>query len=231
MPTPPILITGCARSGTSMTAGILSLCGAWKGVTNGPNPNNKKGMFENGQIRNALVKPYLGSHETSDGVQVDPMGQNPLPVIDELRPDPGWRAKILMIMRAQGLVEDTPWMYKGAKMCLMWPIWHAAFPDAQWLIVRRGDTDIVNSCMRTGFMRKRKTEASWQEWVDHHKMMFEQMRAAGLNMLEVWPTKFIGGDFTEIQAAVDQYGLEWNEQGAREFVDPRLFTEEVTSGF
>ena len=31
------------------------------------------------------------------------------------------------------------WYYKGAKMCLIWPIWHKAFPEAEWIIVRRDD--------------------------------------------------------------------------------------------
>jgi hypothetical protein len=47
----PIIITGCARSGTSMIAGIINLCGAWKGVTSGPNKYNAKGMFENHELR------------------------------------------------------------------------------------------------------------------------------------------------------------------------------------
>ena len=40
----PILITGAARSGTSMSAGVVSLCGAWGGELSGPNVYNKKGM-------------------------------------------------------------------------------------------------------------------------------------------------------------------------------------------
>ena len=43
----PIIITGCARSGTSMIAGIIHLCGAWKGNTSGPNKYNKKGNYNN----------------------------------------------------------------------------------------------------------------------------------------------------------------------------------------
>ena len=56
---PPILLTGCARSGTSLTAGIVNLCGAFGGIMSGPNRNNAKGMFENSKIRNTIIKPYL----------------------------------------------------------------------------------------------------------------------------------------------------------------------------
>jgi hypothetical protein len=68
---PPILITGCARSGTSMTAGIVHICGAFGGRMSGPTPNNRKGMFENEEVRNQIVKPYLSS------IGADPLGQKP----------------------------------------------------------------------------------------------------------------------------------------------------------
>ena len=35
----PILITGCARSGTSMIAGVINICGAFGGDMAGPNAN------------------------------------------------------------------------------------------------------------------------------------------------------------------------------------------------
>ena len=68
-----ILITGCARSGTSMIAGIINMCGAFAGDTSGPNRYNQKGMYENAKIRNSIVKPYLRE------IGMDPKGQFPLP--------------------------------------------------------------------------------------------------------------------------------------------------------
>ena len=91
----PILVTGCARSGTSMTAGIIDLCEAWGGITSGPNRNNRKGMFENASIRNNLVKPFLAN------IGADPMGQSPLPDVEKCKLMSvdaiiQWREKILM---------------------------------------------------------------------------------------------------------------------------------------
>ncbi len=43
----PIIVTGCARSGTSLTAGVLHLCGAWIGKCTGPTAYKKRGQFEN----------------------------------------------------------------------------------------------------------------------------------------------------------------------------------------
>ena len=72
---PPIIVTGCARSGTSLTAGIINICGAYGGTLAPPNVNNRKGMFENTTVRQTIVKPYLREHGW------DPLGQNPLPSI------------------------------------------------------------------------------------------------------------------------------------------------------
>ena len=75
----PILITGAARSGTSLCAGTTNICGAWGGSLSGPTKYNRKGMFENSEIRNAVVKPYLRR------IGCDPMGQDPLPDIKSIK--------------------------------------------------------------------------------------------------------------------------------------------------
>lgn len=224
----PILITGAARSGTSLTAGIIDYCGAYGGAVSGPTRYNRKGQFENDIIRQTIVKPLL-----RDELGVDPMGQHPLPSIEmvwnylQFAGDHGaWlRAKIETIFSNQGY-EKGLWYYKGAKMCLLWPIWHTAFPSAKWIIVRRADAEIVNSCCRTGFMRafrRRPNEAEcWQGWVDHHKARFAEMLSE-TNAREVWPRKFVDGDLSEIKGVVSWLGLEWDEKRVLEFIEQALY--------
>lgn len=212
----PIFVTGCARSGTSMTAGILHLCGAFGGEMSGPTKNNKRGMFENAKIRDTILKPYLTV------IGVDPMGQDPLPDIDNLQPMDGLRDQVEGTMKEQGY-KNGVWFYKGAKLCLIWPIWHEAFPEAKWVIVRRKDEDIIYSCMQTAFMRAFDKEEDWQGWVDIHKKRFEEMKKAGLDICEVWPTKFVEGNFTEIQSVVAELGLEWNDS-VEDFIEPSLWS-------
>jgi len=212
----PILITGCARSGTSMSAGIINMNGAFGGTMSGPNRSNQKGMFENATIRNAIVKPWLQSHG------YDPMCQTPLPDVTNLPPWPALKHSVDEVFRLQGY-QKGPWFYKGAKMCLMWPRWHEAYPGAKWIIVRREDSAIVNSCLKTGFMRKRSTVESWQEWINYHKMCFQQMHSAELQVREVWPSKFVEGDYTEIREVVEWAGLTFDEAAARKFISPELY--------
>lgn len=216
----PILVTGPARSGTSMVAGIISLCGVWGGNTSGPNRHNKRGMFENTDIRNTVVKPFLRENE------LDSMAQKPLPEDWHLKEwktqGESWRKRILAVIKNQGY-ESGPWYYKGAKMVLMWTIWHAAFPNAKWIYVRRNTEDIVWSCMRTGFMRAYKYPNGWRNWVAVHLRRKKQMVNAGLDVRVVSPEKLIRGQFDDMRDTCSYFGLDWNERDIREFVSPNLW--------
>jgi len=199
-----------------MTAGIVHFCGAWGGHTCGSTQWNKKGQFENLQIRELIIKPYLRS------MGVDPLGQDPLPDVNNLMPCPDLARRIEFILKTQDY-HGQRWFFKGAKMCLIWPVFHAAFPDAKWLIVRRDDEDIVNSCLRTRFMHKREGIDGWSAWVDEHKKRFAEMLDSEMQAREVWPKKFLENDFAEMRSAIDWLGLEWNENRVRDFIDPKLF--------
>ena len=223
----PILVTGCARSGTSMVAGAINLCGAFGGEMSGPNRNNPKGMFENAKIRNTIVKPYLSRSK------VDPMGQFPLPDVQKLSIPNDWASKVKQIFLEQGY-QRGPWMYKGAKMCLMWPVWHHAFPEAKWIIVRRKDDDIINSCLKTNFMRAFNNNGiqrainvntiaeGWQWWVNEHKKRFVEMINKGLNIKIVWPEKMVLADYQQIYETIEWLGLKWNPE-ILSFIDSKLW--------
>jgi hypothetical protein len=217
----PIIITGCARSGTSLTAGVINICGAEGGEMSGATIYNKKGMFENADIRNNLVKPLLLS------LGVDPMAQNPLPDVEQFKKIDGgiWKSKVHNLLREQGVKKDERWFYKGAKACLMWPLWNNAFPDAKWIIVRRRSKEIVNSCMRTGFMRAYNTEEGWQEWIQQHINRFNEMLYADLDLREVWPQEMIDGQFSEIKSVIEWLGLKWNEEKIIKFIEPKYWNQ------
>jgi len=224
----PILITGCARSGTSMVAGVINICGAFGGEMSGATRNNQRGMFENARVRNDIVKPYLRQ------ISVDPMGQYPLPDVNNLSIPTGWRRKVEQVMMDQGYTDGL-WMYKGAKMCLMWPIWHYAFPDAKWIIVRRKSSDIINSCKRTGFMRAfhnqdrqravsaDSEEEGWLWWIHQHEQRFNEMITEGLNCKVVWPERMIRADYKQIYETIEWLGLEWDVSKVLQFIDPKLW--------
>jgi hypothetical protein len=223
----PILITGCARSGTSMVAGVIHTCGAFGGRMSGPTKNNEKGMFENAKILNDIVKPYLRS------LGVDPLGQYPLPPADNLHIPVMWGRDVKRVIVEEGY-KSGPWMYKGAKMCLMWPVWHYAFPGAKWIVVRRRTGDIVRSCLRTNFMRAFQNaqfrEAvgvenepdGWKWWVRQHEDRFVSMIQEGLNVKIVWPERMVIGDYRQMMETIEWLGLGWKSE-VLSFIDPKLW--------
>lgn len=194
----------------------------------GPNRNNQKGMFENVKIRQDITKPYLHS------IGMDPLGQYPLSDTTSMMVPTDWKAKVEAVMKKEGLEDGQPWMVKEAKMAHMWPIWHYAFPDAKWIIVRRKTPDIIRSCIRTGFMnafsRMENQEAvnatseydGWHWWVDQHIEKFREMMEAGLNVMQVWPERMVSRDYGQTEDMLNWLGLEWNDE-IFGFIEPKLW--------
>lgn len=225
----PILITGAARSGTSMVAGITHLCGAWKGDTVGPSTANQKGMFENQAIRQNIIKPLFAK------LDCDKLAQFPLPKTKDIIIPYNFREQVLNEIRSQGWTPDQPWMYKCAKMSLIWPVWAYAFPDSKWIIVRRKKDDIVDSCVKTTFMRaftfpenQREVGAEnekegWKWWVESHIQKFAELMEAGMNCKVIWPERLIKWDYSEMQEIIDWLGLTWNMEAVSDFIEPKLW--------
>lgn len=216
----PTLITGAARSGTSLVAGIINICGAFGGKLASGNHYNPKGMYENREIVDKITKPYLKE------LGCDPMGQYPLPDVHKMQVKQDIASQFYHIMDLHGWDGETPLFYKDAKTCLFWPVWRYAFPNAKWVIVRRQDKDIVNSCLKTGFMRAFNDIEGWQWWVDQHKQRFREMQEAGLDLMQIWPEKMVAGDYTQIEQVIQWLGLEWKDQEVKDFIEPKLYKSE-----
>lgn len=212
----PILITGAARSGTSMIAGCINICGAFGGKMFPGNKYNEKGMFENINLRESVDKGYLRS------IKMDPKGQYPLPDTSNLPIPSDWRNQVESIILKEGYQEGE-WFYKGARSCLFWPVWHYAYPNAKWIIVRRRTADIATSCLNTGFMSYYKEYDEWVKWVNHHEEKFVEMIQAGLNVKQVWPERLIKGDYEQIHELIEWLGLTWKEKEVIDFISPKLW--------
>jgi hypothetical protein len=225
----PILVTGAARSGTSMVGACVHLCGAFKGDTVGPSKWNRKGMYENHVIRERVVKPILMN------IGMDKRGQYPLPKTEDIIIPQKFKETVLKVLESQGWTPDKPWMYKCAKMSLIWPVWQYAFPNSKWVIVRRKTADIVRSCMRTGFMTAFANEKvqkavgvdnerdGWLWWVHQHEEKFIEIIKAGLNVQMVWPERMVNADYEQMMHTIEWLGLTWNGSAVMDFIEPKLW--------
>ena len=207
----PILITGVERSGSSLIAKILDLCGVWSGHCNN--------MFENQTI--------VGFN--NELLDIHPIG---LPDVDTLQIPVNWGKSINGVLVAQkGL--GKPWMVKHSGLARLWPVWNYAYPDAKWLIVRRRTGDVIQSCIKTGYMRVFKDpvirneflfeteEQAWLWWVHQYEKRFVQMIEAGLNCRIIWPERMVTGDYQQIYETIEWLGLRWNN-AIPSIIDPLL---------
>lgn len=201
----PILVTGIQRSGSTIIAKIIAMCGAFTGKTTE--------MLENAKIK-ALVDLYytnLGLN-TSDNKHF-PNTQY-LPILAN------WKKSIEHI---NDIDQTKPWMFKSSTNCQIWPMWNKTYPNAKWVIVRRRTGDIVHSCMHTAYMKTFKDPANlkaigvsteqegWLWWVHQHEKLFVEMIEAGLNCKIVWPERMASGDYTQVIEMVEWLGLKWDE--------------------
>jgi hypothetical protein len=193
----PVLVTGIERSGASMVARIISLCGVFTGdVSN---------MRENVKIKDLVNKYYKFIH-------VDVKGQCPVPDTNQLIWPSDWRDKIIDVINEEGYKNNKSWMYKEARICQIWPIWNHAFPNAKWIIVRRRTGDIIESCLKTGYMTAYNNKDGWLDWVHHHETLFIEMIRSGLNCKIVWPERMANDDFTQMIEMIEWLGLKWNDK-------------------
>lgn len=112
----PIFILGLPRSGTSMIAGSLGICGVWTGETvPACSVSNPKGFFEHTIIREQVIKKLL--------IQIgcDPLGVRKLPSVDIQGEIQGLTDIIKGILERGGYKNNQPWLYKDAKLTLLWP--------------------------------------------------------------------------------------------------------------
>jgi hypothetical protein len=201
-----------------MIAGIVNLCGAFGG--------NMNPMFENIKVLKNIVRPYLIDSNA------DQFGQYPLPDPTTLRIPTFLAREAINIIQADGYTNGA-WFYKGTQMNLVFPIWHYAFPNAKWIIVRRQDDDIVDSCMHTTYMNafdkdenikavgaKDKRDA-WYWWLRQQNKNFVSMIEQGLNVKQIHPERMVYGDYSQIHEMLDWLGLKWNSE-VLNYVEPRL---------
>lgn len=203
----PIIITGAPRSGTSLIAGILKICGAFMG---GVNP-----MFENMEIKETLLMPYM------EKMGADPTGQKDFPSTSDLLLPRSFRQSVLDILEKQGAVENDRIAVKSNLVSLTWPVWNYAFPNAKYVIVRRKPSDIINSCQKTAHMNAYSDADGWLNMTRFYQSKFGEMVDEGLNCKVIWPHRMAYGDYGQIYELLEWVGLPWKTE-ILNWVDPKF---------
>ena len=218
----PIFITGLPRSGTSMIAGSLTSIGVWSGETIPGNSFNPKGYFENAVIRDKIVKPILMSHG------FDPLGVRKLPPRDfcpkiTVNHQHSLADYLHTVLHAQNYEEPQPWLYKDAKLSLIWRLLNSEFPNAIWVIVRRNRADFIQSCLNTDFMSQhsRKPEF-WNYFADAIEERLEELINTVHCHYSIEANKVVMGQFDDLEEVCLCAGINFDKQKVEAFVDKNL---------
>ena len=193
----PILITGVPRSGSTLIARIINFCGAFGGQM------SKRGMYRNDNIHD-LVQLYIQAKKVG-------LGYHPI----------NWKSSVEYIIRSEGYIKGE-WMYKDSELCQMWDIWNNNFPTAKWIIVRRRPNDIIESCLKTGYMTAYNDREGWLKWIHFHEKIFVKMIEAGLNCKQIWPERMVNGDYQQIIEMIEWLNLIWKPEIV-DVIDPLLW--------
>jgi len=204
-----------------MIGGVIRLCGAFGGNSKDGDADYYDGResIANTQIHEGIVAPFFR------GVRADASGHKNYPVgVGALakRVAPKWRRRIEKILHNQGY-NDGACFYASIHSCLVWQMWHEAFPTAQWIIVRRNDEDIVRACMKSGFMSANTTAEQWKEMLDTYKTRFSEMITSGLDVWQIWPQRMIRGELRELQEMITARGLNWDEVTVEDYIAPIMW--------
>lgn len=212
----PIFVLGLPRSGTSLIAGSLKICGAWLGETvPGGGIENPKGFFENIYLREQINKNLLNA------LNADPLGVQNLPILESLPPVDGLVEMIKKGLDESGYTNDRPWLFKDAKLSLLWPIYAKAFPHAHWVIVRRKSEHIIASCLNTSFMKKQSRDPLfWQTWVNEYLTRIEKLKRSNYQWTEIWSSPIINSDLSTLKQLNDKLQLTWDIESINSFITP-----------
>ena len=215
----PIFILGLPRSGTSMVAGALKISGAWTGRTvPGDDASNPKGFFEHIIIREHIIKRLLIS------IGCDPLGVRKFPDVNLQGEISGLADVVKSVLENDGYKNDRPWMYKDAKLTLLWPYFIKAFPDARWIIVKRDLDGFINSCRRTHFMKQHSIDPDfWKLFAEEYQIRLDTLKGTSANVFEISSPEIISGEFTRLKEIVLQLGLTYREKELKGFISPNYW--------
>lgn len=196
---PPILITGCPRSGKTLIANILAISGAYFGKVDK--------MYENTQY-DALINTIKTLYE-EHGQQMIPQD---------------FRDKVCSIIQKQGYKSGI-WAIKHSDIALFWPVFQYAFPDAKVVLVRRDMSDIIYSCMHTSYMTQCNTKEEWRVYLSAYEVgMRDMIMVGGMNCKTIWPNRMTQGDYREVYELLEWLGLPWKSEILSK-IDPKFWKQ------
>ena len=207
----PILITGIPRSGTSLIAGSIALCGAWKGSTVGANLDNPKGFFEHKGLRDVI------DYNIFVRLGWDPVKK--LPPVNYTVNNSNLKNIIWKILKNDGYKNNKPWLYKSPKASLIWRLYNDAFPRAKWIIVKRNEKSIINSLIKARSINFHSTDpVFWKSFIKEYNLRIEKLKETLTDYKEICSLEVINEDYSNFKKIINWLDLTFEKEKIEKFV-------------
>ena len=144
-------------------------------------------------------------------MNADPEGLTSLPSTAVMSIPAYWRQRVQQVMIDEGYKKGA-WMYKDSRLSLTWPLWNISFPDAKWIIVRRRTGDIIQSCMKTGYMRAFTKPEEWLKMIHEYEKRFIEIVNEKIDHRIIWPERMVDGDYNQLYELCEWLELKWDEK-------------------
>lgn len=163
----PVLIASPPRSGSSLTASLVSAFGFFGGTMKGADAWNPHGYYENEAVTELVVE-YMRSHDHKGlGKRFHPL--------DLSGPSDHFAGEVVSRIRSEGLCDGQRWFYKNTKIPFCWRLWDQHFPNAQWVTVRRDKNQILDSLIRTPFMDAYSGVEEWESFLSLYEVALDEI--------------------------------------------------------
>lgn len=159
----PVCIAGMHRSGTSMVARLLSLCGLYLGDEkdlHGPGPANPEGFWENWQFVN-LNDEILKCLGVGWDLPFDaPAGWESSSQVAPLRD-----AAVALTERFR---YSGPWGWKDPRNSLTFPFWRALLPELRLVVCLRNPVEVAESLRVRG---SSSMQFGFNLWLSYYRQL------------------------------------------------------------
>jgi hypothetical protein len=208
----PVLVASAPRSGSSITARIVSSLGYFAGVTKPADEHNPTGYIENRAVESLVIR-FLRQHDEYNlGQRFQPFGLD--------RRCPTFRERVLQEFKVQGKGE-APFVYKDTKTPLVWPVWDRHFPRAQWVLVQRSRAATLASIRRAPFMTHYDDRAKWERYLDRYDRLLLHIASDVPRTHTVNADRLLDGEGDEVAALLSFLGCPDQTDEARSLISPQ----------
>lgn len=194
----PVCIIGMHRSGTSMVARLLNLCGLNLGPEDklfGPSPDNAMGYFEHAgflEINDALLKNFGGSWD-------NPPSLNPGWETDPALRDSDEKAETLL----NTFSGDTLWGWKDPRTTLLLPFWQKLLPQLRYIICIRNPLEVARSLEKRDGISIAVGAELWNQY-----MRSAIMHTEGQSRIVTFYEDYFSNPLDEVNRVAEFCGLE-----------------------